>query len=94
MDEKHLPEGNRLKENFYTAKSMMKPLDLRYHKIDMCTNFCMMLSSPSIGHVGIPIINLELAWKNSCSTKKLTYFLITPRLPRLIRSPKTTEHMT
>jgi hypothetical protein len=25
-----LPEWNRLKENFYTAKSMMKPLDLGY----------------------------------------------------------------
>jgi len=25
-----LPEENRLKENFYTAKSMMKPLDLGY----------------------------------------------------------------
>jgi hypothetical protein len=25
-----LPEGNMLKENFYAAKSMMKPLDLGY----------------------------------------------------------------
>jgi hypothetical protein len=25
-----LPEGNKLKENFYTAKSMMKPLGLGY----------------------------------------------------------------
>ena len=25
-----LPERNRLKENFYAAKSMMKPLSLRY----------------------------------------------------------------
>ena len=25
-----LPEGNRLKENFYAAKSMMKPLSLEY----------------------------------------------------------------
>jgi hypothetical protein len=25
-----LPEGNRLKENFYVAKSMMKPLSLGY----------------------------------------------------------------
>jgi hypothetical protein len=25
-----LPEGNKLKENFYTAKSMVKPLDLGY----------------------------------------------------------------
>jgi hypothetical protein len=37
-----LPEGNRLKENFYVAKSMMKPLDLGYQKIDMCPNFYML----------------------------------------------------
>jgi hypothetical protein len=37
-----LPEGNKLKENFYTAKSMMKPLGLGYYKIDMCPNFCML----------------------------------------------------
>ena len=36
------PEGNRLKENFYAAKSMMKPLGLGYQKIDMCPNFCML----------------------------------------------------
>ena len=37
-----LPEGNRLKENFYAAKSMMKPLNLGYQKIVMCPNFCML----------------------------------------------------
>jgi hypothetical protein len=37
-----LPEGNRLKENFYAAKSMMKPLSLGYRKIDMCPNFYML----------------------------------------------------
>jgi hypothetical protein len=28
-----LPEGNRLKENLYTVKSIMKPLGLGYQKI-------------------------------------------------------------
>jgi hypothetical protein len=37
-----LPEGNRLKENFYAAKSMMKSLGLGYQKINMCPNFCML----------------------------------------------------
>jgi hypothetical protein len=37
-----LPEWNRLKKNFYAAKSMMKPLDLGYQKIDICPNFCML----------------------------------------------------
>jgi hypothetical protein len=30
-----LPEGNRLKDDFYTAKPMMKPLDLGYQKNNM-----------------------------------------------------------
>jgi len=37
-----LPKGNRLKENFYAAKSMMKPLGLGYQKINICHNFCML----------------------------------------------------
>jgi hypothetical protein len=37
-----LPKGNKLKENFYAAKSMMKPLGLGYQKIDMCPNFYML----------------------------------------------------
>jgi len=37
-----LPEGNKLKENFYVAKSMMKLVGLGYQKIDMYPNFCMM----------------------------------------------------
>ena len=38
----NLHEGNRLKENFYATTSMMKPLGLRYQKIDMCQSFCML----------------------------------------------------
>jgi hypothetical protein len=37
-----LPKGNRPRENFYVAKSIMKPLGLGYQKIDMCPNFCML----------------------------------------------------
>ena len=31
-----------VKESFYAAKFMMKPLGLGYHKINMCANFCML----------------------------------------------------
>jgi hypothetical protein len=37
-----LPEGNRLKKNFYAVKSMMKPLGLGYQKIDMCPTLKML----------------------------------------------------
>jgi len=81
-----LLEGNRLKENFYAAKSMMKPLGLEYQKIEMCPNFCMLYY----------LENVELAECMTCghshdksrtgrgktlvAYKKLRYFPITPRL--------------
>jgi hypothetical protein len=95
-----LPEGNRLKENFYAAKSMMKPLGLGYQKIDLCPNFCMLYY----------LKNAELTECMTCghsrckprtgrgktivAYKKLRYFSITPRLQRLFMSPRTVEHMT
>jgi hypothetical protein len=95
-----LPEGNRLKENFYAAKSMMKPLGLRYQKIDICPNFCMLYY----------LENTEMTECMTCehsrykprtsrgktlvAYKKLRYFPITPRLQRLFMSPRIVEHMT
>ena len=95
-----LPEGNRLKENLYAAKSMMKPLGLGYQKIDMCPIFCMLY----------PIKNAELIEYRICghsryklmtdrgrtlvTHRKLRYFQMTPRLHKLFMSPKTAEHMT
>jgi hypothetical protein len=95
-----LPEGNMQKENFYAAKSMMKPLSLGYQKINMCPNFCI-------------LYYLENAEVTECMTcghsrykprtgrrktlvayKKFRYFPITPRLQRLFMSPRTVEHMT
>jgi len=34
-----LPKRNRMQDNFYTIKSMMKPLGLGYQKINMYPNF-------------------------------------------------------
>jgi hypothetical protein len=95
-----LPEGKRLKENFYAAKSMMLTLGLGYQKIDMCPNFCMLYY----------LENAELTECMTCghscykprtgrvktlvAYKKLRYFPITPRLQRLFMSPRTAEHMT
>ena len=95
-----LPEGNRLKENFYAAKSIMKPLGLGYQKINMCPNFCMLYY----------LENAELTECMTCGHsrykprtgkgktlviyKKLRYFSITPKLQRLFMSPRIAEHMT
>jgi hypothetical protein len=87
-----LPKGNWLKEKFYAAKSVMKPLGLGYQKIDMCPNFCMLYS----------LENAEILrykprtgrGKTLVAYKKLRYFPITSRLQRLFMSPGTAEHMT
>jgi len=95
-----LPEQNKLKENFYTAKSMMKPLGLGYQKINICPNFCMLYylenaeltECMTCGHSHYkPKISRG---KTLVGYKKLRYFSVTPRLQRLLMSPRTAEHMT
>jgi len=84
-----LPEGNRLKENFYAAKSMMKPLSLGYQKIP---NFCMlycfenaeMTECMTCGHsrykTRIGRGKILVAYQ------KLRYFPITPRHVNILQS--------
>jgi len=87
-----LPKGNRLKENFYVAKSMMKPLSLGYQKIDMCPNFCMlyylenaeMTECMTCGHSRYKPRTGR--GKTLVAYKKLRYFPITYRLQRLFMS--------
>jgi hypothetical protein len=81
-----LPEGNRLKENFYAAKFIMKPLSLGYQKIDMCPNFCMLYyfenaeltECMTCGHSCYKIRTGR--GKTLMAYKKLRCFSITPRL--------------
>jgi hypothetical protein len=37
-----LPKRDKLKDNFYAVKSIMKLLGLGYQKISMCPNFCIL----------------------------------------------------
>jgi len=95
-----LPEGKRLKENFYAAKSMMKPLGLGYQKIDMCLNFYMLYYLENAKMAKCMICGYSRyeprtgRGKTLAAYKKLRYFLIIPRLQRLFMSPRTAEHMT
>jgi hypothetical protein len=75
-----------LKENFYTAKSMMKSLGLEYQKIDICPNFYMLYYLENVeliecwtcGHSRYkPRIGRG---KTLVAHKKLRYFSITPKL--------------
>ena len=79
--------------------SMMKPLGLRYQKIDMCPNFCMLyylenaklIECMTYGHSHYK--SKTSMGKTLVAYKKFRYFPITPRLQRLFMSPKTTKHM-
>jgi hypothetical protein len=89
-----------LKENFYAAKSMMKPLGIGYQKIDMCPNFCMLYYLKNVelteymtyGHSRYKLITGK--GKTLVTYKKLRNFPITPRLQRLFMSLRPAGHMT
>ena len=78
----------------------MKPLGLRYKKINMYLNFYVLyyLENAELteyrtcGHTHYkPITDRE---KSLVAHKKIRYFSITPRLQMLFMSLKTTMHMT
>jgi len=95
-----LHEGNRLKENFYVAKSMIKPLGLGYQEIDICPNFCMLyyLENTELNKCRTcehARYNPRIDWdKTLIAHRKLRYFTITPKLQRLFMSLKNVVHMT
>ena len=93
-------EGNRLKDELYAAKSMIKSLGLGYQKIDICPNFCILYYNEYTNFMQHK--TCQHAWYKSNSGrakiliayKKLRYFSITSRLQRLFMSTKTIEYMT
>jgi hypothetical protein len=95
-----LSEENRLKKNFYTVKSMIKPFGLGYQKIDMRLNFCMLYYDENINLTECKTYGHT--WYKSNTSKGMTfitykkprYFSITHWLERLFMSLKTFEHMT
>jgi len=95
-----LLEGNRLKENFYGVKAMMKPLSLGYQKINIFLNFCMLYYLENTDLTKYRTYR-HAHYKPRTSKgrtlviyKKLRYFPITPKLQRLFISPKTLKYMT
>jgi hypothetical protein len=85
-----LPEGNRLKENFNTTKSMIRSFSLEYQKIDMCPNF---MHVYYLENADLTMSRTcEHAWYNPITGKgrtyvahrKLRYFSITLRMQKVI----------
>ena len=81
-----LPKENRLKENIYVAKSMIKSFGLGYKKIDIWSNFCILYylentdltECKTYGHARYKPKTGR--GKTFFVYKKLKYFSITPKL--------------
>ena len=66
-----VPKENSLKDNFYSAKSMTKPLGLGYQKLT-----CALTSACGYSHYKPKTV----MGRTLVAYKKLRYFSITPRL--------------
>ena len=79
---------------------MMKTLSLRYKKIDMCPNFCILHYSEDVNITECKTYRHAQYKPNTgrgrtlVTYKKIKYFSITPRPHRLFMSLKIPEYMT
>nr|XP_017239698.1 PREDICTED: uncharacterized protein LOC108212485 [Daucus carota subsp. sativus] len=97
-----LPEVEKLPDNYYYCKKMVKKLGLGYQKIDACPNDCMLFYKEDENMTKCTICGHDRfkPKKDGVTTKKslipfkiLRYFPITDRLKRLYMSSRTAEHM-
>ncbi|XP_031110602.1 uncharacterized protein LOC116014792 isoform X1 [Ipomoea triloba] len=96
-----LHEGDKLPNNFYKTKKMMRKLGLGYKKIHVCQNNCMLfykeaetLTECSLcGHPRYKPVK-SISTKKRVHFKTLRYLPLIPRLQRLYMSNKTAKHMT
>lgn len=97
-----LPDGETLPDNFYQAKRLVRGIGLKYEKIDVCPNDCMIYwkttaSLHKCGKCGTSRYLYETdedGIRRRISAKVMRYFPVTPRLQRLFMSRCTSNHMT
>ncbi|GLT52151.1 hypothetical protein SLA2020_255050 [Shorea laevis] len=95
-------DRDRIPNNFYSAKKMMRRFSLGYKKYDVCVNNCFLYYGEYEGknYITCPVCG-EPRYKQAhvqqnqyIPRKSLWYLPITPRLQRLYMCRKTAEHMT
>ncbi|XP_074327242.1 uncharacterized protein LOC141665158 [Apium graveolens] len=98
-----LPDSDKLPENYYYCKKMVKKLGIGYQKIDACPNDCMlfymenenMTKCTVYGHDQFrPNKERVTTKKSTILFKILRYFPLTDLLKRLYMSSRTAEHMS
>ncbi|XP_054817658.1 uncharacterized protein LOC129317338 [Prosopis cineraria] len=96
-----LPNDEKLPKDYYKTKQMVGQLGLKYEKIDVCRNGCMLYYKENkerreclvCGHDRFKSRKRDNGSNKDIPYKVLRYFPLTPRLQRLYMSSKTAEHM-
>jgi Transposase family tnp2 len=95
-----LPNGDKLPENFYQAKRLVRGLGMEYQKIDVCPNFCTLYYKSHKDNIVCDECK-EPRYEPCTINKKsklvpqkiLRYLPITPRLQRMYMTRTTAERM-
>jgi hypothetical protein len=98
-----LPKPHKVPKDMYQSKKMMSPLGLKYEKIDICPDSCMLfwkehqnkkkcLECGQLRFIEVVTQDGEKV-TTEVTHKKLHYFPITPRLKRLFISKRIARHM-
>jgi hypothetical protein len=98
-----LLKPHKVPKDMYHSKKMMSALDLKYEKIDVCPDNCMLFwkehaNEKKFSECGqsrfIKIVTQDSEKvMMEVAQKQLPYFPITPRLKRLFISRRTMRHM-
>ncbi|KAJ7975669.1 Transposon protein, putative, CACTA, En/Spm sub-class [Quillaja saponaria] len=96
-----LPKDEKLPENFYRSKQMVKKLGLGYEKIHVCPNDCMLYYGEEDKKLRECRICGHSRYQPKTRSSKidvpykiLRHFPLAPRLQRLFMSKNTAQHMT
>jgi hypothetical protein len=98
-----LPKPHKVPKDMYQFKKMMSALGLKYEKIDVCPNNCMLFCKEHANEKKrlecgqsrfIKVVTQEgKKMMTEVAQKWLHYFSITPRLQWLFISKRTARHM-
>jgi ferredoxin-like protein FixX len=98
-----LPKPQKVPKDIYQSKKIMSALNLKYEKIDVCPDNCMLFWKEHANEKKCLECGqsrfIEVATQDGekvmmeVAQKQLRYFPITPRLKQLFISKKTVRHM-
>ena len=90
-----LPSNARVPESYYELKKIIKDLGMKYDKIDMCKNDCMLYWNDLKDVEHCPICGLSRFYFNDRKVKKIPHKVLRhfPLKPRLFMTPTIAKDM-